>query len=187
MIIQILALLVFGISLCADSFAVSACSSVTLKKISWKSVALVAAVFAFVQSSLLLAGWAFGDIFVGYVDKIADIIGFGLLAYVGGSMVVEGIRGEDEPRDLNGIGNLILGAVATSIDAFAVGISFSMDNDSLSDMILKSISVLFCTALAVVLGIAGGRKAGEVMGKYAEIFGGAVLLLIGFNILFDFI
>ena len=92
-----------------------------------KRVLLVALVFGLVQAGLLFAGYLFGDLFVGYVEKFAHWIGFLLLLYVGGSMVVEALTGKEEARDLNGIKNILIASVATSIDAMAVGISLSMD------------------------------------------------------------
>ena len=122
----ILQAILLAVSLCADCFAVTTCSSVTLKSVTLRKVLLIAIVFATVQTLLMLIGWLFGDLFVGFISKAARWIGFLLLLYVGGSMILEGIRGNEEVRDLNGIKNVIIGAVATSIDALAVGISMSM-------------------------------------------------------------
>ncbi len=183
----ILVTLLFALSLCADCFAVSTCSSVTLKEIRWKTVSWIAVVFAFVQAGLMLVGWGFGDLFVGYIEKAADIIGFLLLLYVGGSMIREAVAGESETVNLNGLRNVILGAVATSIDAFAVGISLSMDKESLSDLMWKTVAVFVCTFLSVVAGMFGGHRIGSRFGKIAEITGGIVLISIGLNVLFDFV
>lgn len=187
MIASFLVTLIFALSLCADCFAVSTCSSVTLKEIRWKTVSWIAVVFAFVQAGLMLVGWGFGDLFVGYIEKVANIIGFLLLLYVGGSMIKEALGGESEAVNLNGLRNVILGAVATSIDAFAVGISLSMDKDSLSDILVKALAVFICTFLSVVAGMFGGQKIGLRFGKIAEIIGGIVLIAIGLDILFDFV
>lgn len=178
---------VFALSLCADCFAVSLCSSVTLKVIRWKDVMKVALGFAVIQSLFLVCGWAFGGLFVGLVEKVAHIIGFLLLLYVGGSMVVEGIKGmkgeESEVRDLNGWRNIILGGIATSIDALAVGISLSMDSMTWTDVMPLVISVFVVTAISVVGGIWGGKTIGSKVGEIAEIIGGFVLIFIGLNIL----
>ncbi|MBR4755453.1 MAG: manganese efflux pump [Bacteroidales bacterium] len=183
----ILAALIFAVSLCADCFAVSACSSVTIKDAPMDKVLPVALVFAIVQTGLLMAGWAFGDLFVGFVGKVAPVIGFLLLLYVGGSMLVSAWKNEPESRNLKGFVNILLGAVATSIDAFAVGISLSMDGESLGDMSVKAAAVFLVTFFSVVLGIKGGALAGRRYGRTALIVGGIVLITIGLNILFDFI
>lgn len=183
----LIAAILLALSLCADCFAVSACSSVTLKDSSWGKVLPVAVVFAVVQAGLFLLGWQFGDLFVGFVGKLAPIIGFLLLLYVGGSMLLSAWRNELSQRDLNGIRNVLIGAVATSIDAFSVGVSFSMDGDSAGDMVLKAIVLLVVTFLTVIAGMKGGSYAGRRYGRGALWAGGSVLILIGLNILFKFI
>ena len=185
--VAVLAALLFALSLCADCFAVSACSSVSVKDFSWKRIALVAAIFALVQSGLLVIGWTFGDILFGFVGKLAPVVGFLLLLYVGGSMIVSSITDREESRNLDGFRNILIGAVATSIDALAAGISLSMDSDSFPDMILKAVAVLVVTFVSVVLGIKGGTLAGRRYGRPALLVGGIVLVVIGLNILFKFI
>ena len=175
--------LVFALSLCADCFAVSLCSSVTLKTIKWRDVMRVALSFAVIQTALLLAGWAFGGLFVGFLDKAAHIIGFLLLLYVGGSMLIEGIKGEEDVKDLNGLRNVIIGGVATSIDALAVGVSLSMDSDPWSEVWPLAAAVFLVTALSVVAGIWGGKTIGSKAGRWAEIIGGVVLVAIGVGVL----
>lgn len=172
-----------AVSLCADCFAVSMCSGVTMKDVSRNRVLLVALIFGVVQAAFLSAGYFFGDLFVGYVERFAHWIGFLLLFYVGGSMILEAVRGEEEARDLNGIKNILVASVATSIDALAVGISLSMDMETVGSALLKALAVLIVTMVSVVAGILGGRKIGTRFGRGAEIVGGSVLVLIGLNIL----
>ena len=171
--------IVLAISLCADCFAVSLCSSVTLKQIRWREVVRVALAFAVIQAGLLLVGWLFGNIFVGFVSRISHFIGFALLLYVGGSMLVEGIRNEQEAKDLNGWKNVILGGVATSIDALAVGVAQSMVQQPRAGFLPLLIAVFAVTALTVTAGIWGGRTIGGKFGRWAEIAGGLVLISIG--------
>ena len=146
----------------------------------------------------MLIGWLFGDFFVGFVSKAARWIGFLLLLYVGGSMILEGIKGKEEVRDLNGFKNVILGAVATSIDALAVGISMSFGQagtDALATdhalmvntMIADHVAVFIVTMLSVFAGMFGGYRVGRRFGRPAEIFGGLVLICIGLGILFGII
>lgn len=170
-------------SLCADCFAVSVCSSVTLKRMDWKSVGVISLIFGIVQSGLLAAGYGFGDLFVGYVEKAAHWIGFLLLLYVGGSMIREAFDKDPETRDLNGLRNIIVASVATSIDALAVGISLSMDHDSPGDVAVKAAAVLAVTMLSVITGMFFGQKIGQRFGRVAEFAGGCVLILIGVNVL----
>lgn len=170
-------------SLCADCLAVSLCSGVTLRSVRWREILGVALAFAVIQSGLLLAGWAFGYLFVGLVEKISHIIAFLLLLYVGGSMLIEGIKGEAEVRDLSSWRNIILGGLATSIDALAVGVAQSMDGADWPGFLPLLVSVFAITALSVVVGLRGGRAIGARFGRWAEIVGGLVLIAIGISVL----
>lgn len=170
-------------SLCADCLAVSLCSGVTLRSVRWREILGVALAFAVIQSGLLLAGWAFGYLFVGLVEKISHIIAFLLLLYVGGSMLIEGIKGEAEVRDLSNWRNIILGGLATSIDALAVGVAQSMDGADWPGFLPLLVSVFAITALSVVVGLRGGRAIGARFGRWAEIVGGLVLIAIGVSVL----
>lgn len=187
MLLSILESLLLAASLCADCFAVSTCSSVTLKGISLRKILPIALAFGVVQTALMALGWLFGDLFVGHIQKIASLIGFLLLLYVGGSMILEAVRNEDEARDLNGLKNVVIGAVATSIDAFAVGVSLSMGFVSSLKMTINLVAVFVVTMLSVIGGMFGGQKIGQRFGRPAEIIGGSVLILIGLNILLGFI
>ena len=180
----ILEAILVAVSLCADCFAVTLCSSVTLKDLRWRSVAKVAVVFAVIQAGLLLAGWAFGSLLASYVIKVSHIIGFLLLLYVGGSMLLEGIRGKEEVRKLDSMRNIVLGGIATSIDALAVGVAQSMEDTSWNGFLPLLIAVFAVTALSAVLGICGGRFIGKRVGRIAEIIGGLVLICIGVSLLF---
>lgn len=176
--------LLVAVSLCADCFAVTLCSSVTLKSLRWNSVARVALVFAIIQTGLLLAGWAFGSLLAAYVIKISHIIGFLLLLFVGGSMLLEGIRGKEDVRKLDGWRNIVLGGIATSIDALAVGVAESMEDTSWDGFLPLLVAVFVVTALSAVIGICGGRVIGKAAGRVAEIIGGLVLIGIGISLLF---
>ena len=171
-------------SLCADCLAVSLCSGVTLRSVRWGHILGVALSFAAIQAGFLLVGWAFGYLFVGLVERLSHIIGFLLLLYVGGSMLIEGIRGTEEIRDLSGWRNVVLGGVATSIDALAVGVAQSFADQSPADFIPLLVSVFVVTALSAILGICGGKAIGKRTGPLAEIIGGCVLIGIGISLLF---
>ena len=180
----ILESIIVAVSLCADCFAVTLCSGVTLGRISFGTVARVAAVFAVIQAGLLLAGWLLGALVASLVIKVSHVIGFLLLLYVGGSMVLEGIRGGEEVRNLNGWKAVILGGIATSIDAFAVGVANSLESTVWNDFLPLLISVFVVTAISAILGICGGRALGTRTGRWAEIAGGLVLIGIGVSLLF---
>ena len=170
-------------SLCADCLAVSLCSGVTLPRVRWREILGVALAFAVIQTGLLLAGWAFGSLFVGLVEKVSHLIAFLLLLYVGGSMLIEGIKGELEVRDLSSWHNVLLGGLATSIDALAVGASQSMDGVRWAAFLPLLVAVFAITALSVIIGLRGGRAIGARFGRWAEIAGGLVLIGIGVSVL----
>lgn len=175
--------ILIAVSLCADCFAVSLCSSVTLREINWRPVSLVSVVFAVIQTSLLAAGWLFGNLFVGFVEKASHVLGFLLLLYVGGSMLLEGIKGEGEVHDLSGLKNVVIGGIATSIDALAVGVAQSLAGTGRDGILPLLVCVAVVTAGSVVAGICGGKALGGRFGRWAEIAGGVVLIFIGIGVL----
>ena len=177
---NILESIVTAVCLCADCFAVSTCSSTTLKTRPGATlITKVALAFGVIQAAFLVIGWAAGNLLFGVVNSWAHIIGGILLIYVGGSMLFEGLGNKAEAHDLNGWKNIILGGIATSIDALAVGGSKSMDGSGFADMLPLAVSVFIVTILSVVAGICFGNTLGRKIGKWAEIVGGAVLLGMG--------
>ena len=182
---------IVGLSLCADCFAVSHCSSFLMSREELrKKVWTVAAVFAVIQTGLLLGGWAVGAFaseliagHVGHFEKVAHIIGFLLLLYVGGAMFLDGVRSKSEHLNLSGFKSIVIGGVATSIDASIVGLSMAMDAAKWTDIAPLALSVLFFTALSVVVGMFSGGFIGRKFGYSARIVGGLVLIGLGISIL----
>ncbi len=176
--------ILLALSLCADCFAVSLCSSVTLGRFDWGRVLRVALVFAVIQAGLLMAGWGLGELLTGLLGKAARLVAFALLCYVAVSMIVEALKAEGEVRDLGTMRNIILGGIATSVDAAIVGAARSMDGVSLDGILPLFAEVFAFTLLSVVLGMGGGSRLGVKYGKAADILGGLILLAIAFWNLF---
>ena len=173
----------FAMSLCADCFAVSICSGITLRQRKRGAEWLVALTLAFVQAGLLFLGAAFGSIFAKSISRMAGIVGFLLLLYVGGGMVYEGWKKEGVCRNLSGMKNVILGALATSIDAFVAGVSLALSHQDNVDVAWKVFFVWLCTFISVAGGLFFGEKIGLRFGFKAEIVGGIVLIIIGLSLL----
>ena len=188
---EILSAILLGISLCADCFAVTLCSSFLVSREELKKKVLtVVLVFVFIHTGFLLGGWALGtfatDLIAGHVahfERIAHIIGFLLLLYVGLEMFLDGVRSKSEHLNLDGIGGIILGSVATSIDAAAVGISMALNGTGWSGMVPVSLSLIVFTVLSVVVGMLSGSFLGRKLGYSARIIGGLVLIALGIRIL----
>ena len=187
----IISAILLGISLCADCFAVALCSSVTVTREEVrKKVWTIAAVFAVIQTGLFLIGWGLGTVateliseYVGHFEKVAHAIGFLLLLYVGGAMFLDGIRSKSEHLNLGGFKSIVIGGIATSIDAAVVGLAMSMDAAPWSEIWPIALSVFVFTALSVIIGMLSGSFIGRKLGYSARIVGGLVLIGLGVNIL----
>lgn len=165
-------------SVCMDCFAVSACSSVTLGEVKPCRTLKLALVFAIVQTALFVTGIGIGTLLVGFVSKMARIIAFLLLAGVGVNMIRESLSKEQETINLNGLRNVILGAVATSIDASIVGTSLSMNLPSSRVIVADTSAIFLFTMLSVMVGMRVGCAVGCRYGRPAELVGGAVLIAL---------
>lgn len=172
-----------ALSINADCFAVALCSSLCLKEIRAKHLALVTICFAVIQALFFALGWGFGHLFVGVVSRISKIVGFLLLLYVGLEMIIGAYKKQCSQLNLSGFKNIIIGGVATSIDALAVGASLSLEGISRGEVSPVVGEVFLLTAIAVVAGMTGGRSIGMRVGHIAEAIGGLVLIIIGLQML----
>ncbi len=177
-------IILIALSLSVDTLAVTVGSSLSLKKAPLRQVAGIALAFGAIQSALLAIGWVCGTSIYDYIDKVAGWIGFAMLLYIGGSMLVGALRkGGDECKNLVGLKAVLLAGIATSIDASAVGVSFAMTRIAVTDLCI-SLAILFAiTALTAFAGILGGCSIGCRFGRPAQAVGGAVLVAIGVRIL----
>ncbi len=172
-------ILLLALSLSVDSFVVSLGGSVTLGRVgSWKTL-YVALIFGTVQAVLLFAGWASGYSIVAYISKVAHYIALVILAYLGIRMIVSGIRKDSGSVDLSGLKSMIVAAVATSIDAMAVGVSLAMADMKFPEAMLVSVLTLLITVAASTAGITIGSASGLKFGNMAKIGGGLILVFIG--------
>lgn len=182
-----LEIFLIGVGLSMDAFAVSVCKGLGMRKINKLHTIIIALFFGGFQAFMPFAGWLLGTRFEKYITNIDHWIAFALLLVIGGKMVYEVIKGEDEEIDDNkgdalDIKELVILAIATSIDALAVGITFAF----LSYPVLQSVSIIGITTF--VLSIAGviiGNVFGSKYKSRAELAGGLILILIGLKILME--
>lgn len=184
----LLEIFLVGIGLSMDAFAVSICKGLAMPAVNKKQALLIGAYFGVFQALMPLAGWLLGSQFARHVTKLAPWIAFVLLAWIGGSMLRESLSKKEEDEEVETVElrhkELFLLAVATSIDALAVGVSFSMVE--LSVPIGAAAALIGCITFAISV---GGVFVGHIFGaRYknrAEFVGGAILLLIGVKILLE--
>lgn len=186
-----LVLLAVGLSM--DAFAVSICKGLGMKKINLKVAVVLGLFFGGFQAGMPVIGWALGSQFMGIIGPIDHWIAFILLAFIGGKMLWEAFtEDEDEDEDEDegdgedaekiDLGEYLILAIATSIDALAVGISFA----ALSVDIMPAVSLIgITTFIFSVAGVAIGHTFGARYEKPATIVGGVVLIFIGLKILLE--
>lgn len=180
-----------GIGLSMDAFAVSICKGLQMRKFNGKQALWLGIFFGGFQAFMPLTGWLLGALFAKRIMRYSHWIAFILLAFIGGKMLLESIRQKkEEPSEEAAVcpnkvdfRELFLLAVATSIDALAVGVTFSMMLDVnifLSILLIGSITFLFALA-----GVKIGNLFGDRFEKQAGILGGCILLAIGVKILLE--
>jgi manganese efflux pump family protein len=177
-------LLGIALGLCFDTFAVSLSCGVVQSRILFKEALRIAFTMALFQGGLTVLGYFLGTTISEYVSEFDHWIAFGLLLFLGARMVIGGLKkGDDKPvYDFNKLSVLFAMAAGTSIDAFAVGVSFAF----LSVKILAAgIIIGVVTFLASMTAIRIGKSAASHLGSRVEILGGIILAAIGVKILLE--
>ena len=184
---MVLELFLIGVGLSMDAFAVSICKGLGMEKVNKKHTFLIGLYFGGFQALMPFLGWALGIRFQKYITAVDHWIAFFLLLIIGGKMVIEAVREKEEDicgekdKPLDHKEMLIL-AVATSIDALAVGVTFAFLNVS----IVEAITIIGCTTFVLsIIGVIVGNFFGTRYKKKAEIIGGVILMLIGLKILLE--
>ena len=185
-----IALIFTAFALSMDAFAVSITKGMTIKNLKKSTALKMALAFGVFQGAMPLLGWALGISFESYIKSIDHWIAFILLGFIGFNMIKGFFDDRKEENaselefsattDVDDLSNkeIIMLAVATSIDALAVGISFAFLNVS----IIPAASIIcIITFLVCVVGVFVGNKVGDIFNGYAELVGGVILILIGFN------
>ena len=176
-------LLLIAIGLSMDAFSVSICKGLTTKKFSWRMALVCGLWFGFFQALMPIIGYFLGAQFQEMIEAYDHWIAFGLLFLIGANMIREAVWGKEESQDGSlGFKTMLLLAIATSIDALAVGVSFACIRVKL----WSSVIVIGLTTFAFsVLGVKIGNVFGSKYEKSAGIIGGIILILIGLKILLE--
>lgn len=180
---DLLSVLLISVGLAMDATAVSIAGGVTVREGRARTALLLAFLFGVFQTGMTIAGWFAGTVLYSFISGIDHWIAFFLLAFVGGRMVIEGLKGEDgEEIAFGSAAVLLVLAVATSIDALAVGLSFAVLD---SPILMPSIIIGVVTAILSLGGFWFGTVFGGKNRERAEIVGGIILILIGLRVLID--
>ena len=177
-------IILIAVSLAMDAFAVSICKGLSMKKMDWKKAIIIALYFGIFQGGMPLIGYLLG---VGFEESIKFIdhwIAFGLLAFIGGNMIKDALskNEDDEVDDKVDFKTMIVLAIATSIDALAIGVTFAFLNVN----IVLAVSLIAAITLVIsCIGVKLGNVFGDKYEKKAELAGGIVLILIGLKILLE--
>lgn len=179
-------LVLIAVGLSMDAFAVAICKGLSVQKLGWKHYLTVGAWFGGFQALMPTLGYLLGTTFERYITSVDHWVAFVLLCLIGGSMLKEGLAKEEEEKEERAdfdFKSMLLLAVATSIDALAVGITFALLPDvNIFSAVGLIGTITFCLS-------AVGLKVGNIFGlKYkskAEVVGGVILILIGVKILLE--
>ena len=185
---MLISILLIGVSLSMDAFAVSVTNGLTLKNFNVRHALWMGLYFGGFQFLMPLLGYLLGSAVSHYIMKFGPYISFALLAFIGGKMLLESIRPSKEDDGETGMTtlahrSLLAAAVATSIDALAVGVSFAFQEDV---KLLPSCLLIGCTTFVIsFLGAMLGSRIPGLSGRKAGIVGGLVLIGIGVKLLVE--
>ena len=177
--------ILLGVGLAMDAFSVSLANGLNEPKMKAGRMGGVAGVFSLFQFAMPMIGWICVSTIAQYFkafEKCIPWIALILLCYIGGKMLVEGIRSKDDPEEKPAVGltALLVQGVATSIDALSVG--FTIAHYNAVEALLACLLIGVVTFFICFAGLAIGKKAGTKLAGKAGIFGGAILIFIGFEI-----
>lgn len=186
-------LLLLAVGLSMDAFAVSICKGLAMKKATWKAELTCGGWFGGFQALMPLIGYFLGTLFAQAIETIDHWVAFGLLAIIGINMLKEAFSAgedcgcEEQDADLS-VKTMFVMAVATSIDALAVGISLAMAGLAvwgLDGIFAAVVLIGLCTFLLSAAGVKIGNVFGSRYEKKAQIAGGIILILLGIKILLE--
>lgn len=181
-------ILLIAIGLAMDCLAVSIASGIIIKKVEWRTMLTMAFFFGLFQAAMPFVGWLFASRFSHLIESVDHWIAFLLLLFLGGKMILESFKEDDCKKDFNpaSLKVVLALAVATSIDALAVGVSFAFLGMSTIDAILMPISIIGLVSFIISLcGLLFGIFFGCRHNMRVELWGGLILIIIGCKILIE--
>lgn len=182
----IIELIILAIGLSMDAFAVAVCKGLAIKKITFKEICIVGLWFGAFQALMPLLGYFLGSTFESYITKYDHWIAFLLLGFIGASMIKEALsKDEEKENDSIAFKAMLILAVATSIDALAVGITFAFLIKSIGYLIFAISAIGVTTFTLSAIGVKIGNIFGTKYKAKAEIAGGVILILLGTKILLE--
>lgn len=178
-------ILLIGVGLSMDAFAVSVTNGMTRKNVRLGWAFAIAACFGLMQGLMPAIGFTLGSTFTSYVESFDHVIALVLLGFIGGKMLLDGVK-ENDGGSSSGctltLGALILQGIATSIDALAVGVSFAAVMRGYGDMLIAVVIIAATTFILSFIGVFVGKKSGDFLNSKAQIVGGLILIAIGVKI-----
>lgn len=179
----IIEIILIGVSLAMDAFAVSICKGLSMKKLDLKKATIIALYFCIFQMLMPVIGYFLGSALDTIVNKVTHWIAFILLSIIGINMIKESTDDEIDKRNDNvDFKTMLPLAIATSIDALAVGVTFAFTQ---TNLILSIIIIGVITFVISFAGVLIGKKFGDKFQNKAELIGGIVLILIGLKIVLE--
>ena len=179
-------ILLIGVGLSMDAAAVSMTNTMIYTRLSRQKLLAIPVFFGFFQGLMPLLGYYTGFLFSDFISRYAGIIGLLILGVIGGKMIKDGICDDPEESFCSASGltyrMLFFQAIATSIDAFAVGVSFAASGANIAlSASLIAVTTFVCSLLALFV----GKRFGNMLGSKAQILGGVILIAIGIKGMFS--
>lgn len=182
-IMDVLSILLIAVGLAMDAFAVSVCKGLAVKGLNWRHALLVGLWFGGFQGLMPVLGYYLGSTFSGFIAAYDHWAVFIILGFIGFNMIREALSDDGESIDDDlGLKTMALLAIATSIDALAVGVTFAVSGDGI---LLPAMVIGVVTLVISMFGVWIGGRFGNRYGDRAELVGGSILVLLGFKFLLE--
>lgn len=175
-------IILIAIGLGMDALSVSLCKGLSMKEMKWKNAIIIGLYFGIFQAVMPCIGYFVGTKFQSAIENWSHWIALVLLVLIGINMIREALFGDEEVNDKIDFKTMIILAIATSIDALVVGVTFAILK---SNIIIPVIIIGVITFIMSVVGVKIGNLFGNKMGRNAEVLGGIVLIIIGIKIVVE--